>query len=387
MTYAELPKLKKNSVSTTLSSGITDSDVTIPVTELSVFYDVDSNLITKGIVIGYDNPNDTYAEEITITGASGTSGAGNLTGATRGVNADGAIGAARAWDSATNIAVMFSTGVYEQIRVNEIAINANTRELLTADRTYYVATTGNDTTGDGSSGNPWATIQHAYDIIVATLDTAGYTVTIQLADGTYTDGLYITKSWSGGGNIVIQGNISNMDSVIIAETTVPCVSVQYGVTLSGFLQLSHFKGTNTGSGRSIIEHYGGGTIRYGYINFGSVNAAAYADHIIVSGNNAIVTSNFQPYTISGNAFLHVYASRLSYFQCQVSAITLIDTPAFTEFARSSFGAVMNYTGYTIASGSATGKRYNVIGGGIIETGGLTLPGDTAGSNDGTGIYT
>jgi hypothetical protein len=23
--------------------------------------------------------------------------------------------------------------------------------------TYYVATTGNDTTGDGSSGNPWAT--------------------------------------------------------------------------------------------------------------------------------------------------------------------------------------------------------------------------------------
>ena len=122
MTYAELPKLKKNSVSTTLSSGITDSDVTIPVTELSVFYDVDSNLITKGIVIGYDNPNDTYAEEITITGASGTSGAGNLTGATRGVNADGSIGAARAWDSATNIAVMFSTGIYEQIRANDIAI-------------------------------------------------------------------------------------------------------------------------------------------------------------------------------------------------------------------------------------------------------------------------
>jgi hypothetical protein len=122
MTYAELPKLKKNSISTALSSGITDSDVTIPVTELSVFYDADSNLITKGIVIGYDASNDTYAEEITITGASGTSGAGNLTGATRGVKADGSIGAARAWDSGTNIAVMFSTGIYEQIKDNDTAI-------------------------------------------------------------------------------------------------------------------------------------------------------------------------------------------------------------------------------------------------------------------------
>ena len=120
MTYAELPKLKKNSVSTTLSSGITDSAVTIPVTELSVFYDADSNLIAQGIVIGYDSSNPEHSEEITITGASGTSGAGNLTGATRGVNADGSIGAARAWDSGTNIAVMFSTGIYEQIRENQM---------------------------------------------------------------------------------------------------------------------------------------------------------------------------------------------------------------------------------------------------------------------------
>ena len=118
MTYAELPKLKKNSVPTTLSSGIDDSVTTIPVTELSVFYDVDSNLITQGIVIGYDSSDETYSEEITITGASGTSGAGNLTGATRGVNADGSIGAARAWDSGTKIAVMFSTGIYENIRAN-----------------------------------------------------------------------------------------------------------------------------------------------------------------------------------------------------------------------------------------------------------------------------
>lgn len=116
---------KKNSVRTTLSSSITNSDTTIPVTELSKFYDKDGVLITKGIMIGFLNNTDTLPEEITITGASGTSGSGNLTGATRGVNVDGSIGAAAAWDSGTEIAVMFTTGVYNTIKDDLNDLNAN----------------------------------------------------------------------------------------------------------------------------------------------------------------------------------------------------------------------------------------------------------------------
>jgi len=33
--------------------------------------------------------------------------------------------------------------------------------LISADTTFYVATTGSDTTGDGSSGSPWATLRKA----------------------------------------------------------------------------------------------------------------------------------------------------------------------------------------------------------------------------------
>ena len=123
MAYATLPMPKKNSVKTTLSSGISASDTTIPVAELSMFYDKDGVLITKGIVIGFLNNSDILPEEITITGASGTSGSGNLTGATRGVNADGSIGAAAIWPTDTEIAVMFSTGVSLQIRENFEALN------------------------------------------------------------------------------------------------------------------------------------------------------------------------------------------------------------------------------------------------------------------------
>lgn len=123
MAYATLPMPKKNSVKTTLSTGITASDTTIPVAELSKFYDKDGALILKGIVIGFLNSSDIVPEEITITGASGTSGAGNLTGATRGVNADGSIGAAAIWPTGTEIAVMFSTSLPLQIRENFEALN------------------------------------------------------------------------------------------------------------------------------------------------------------------------------------------------------------------------------------------------------------------------
>jgi len=134
MTYVALAKLKKNSVPTTIAApGIDDDDTTIPVSELSVFYDADAVLIKKGIVIGYDDVTVTLTEEITITGASGTSGAGNLTGATRGVKADGSIGIGAAWIAGTNIAVVISTGIYDQICDNIAAHETNKAPKVISD--------------------------------------------------------------------------------------------------------------------------------------------------------------------------------------------------------------------------------------------------------------
>ena len=200
MVYAALAKLKKNSVSTTLSAGINDVVTTIPVTQLSVFHDKDGTLITKGIVIGYDDAVESYAEEITITGASGTSGTGNLTSATRGVKADGSIGVGLAWGSGTKIAVMFSTGIYEQICDNIAAHESGKAPL--ASPTF----TGTVTMG---AGVPAITISDYFTLYpmgasVPSTDTVNppvdrYETTsnkINQVYGVFTDGGTETLQWS-----------------------------------------------------------------------------------------------------------------------------------------------------------------------------------------------
>lgn len=58
---------------------------------------------------------------------------------------------------------------------------------------YYVALLGSDTTGDGSQGNPWRTLQHA----AATVPAAGG-FTIFLGDGIYDGATAITRGFDAG---------------------------------------------------------------------------------------------------------------------------------------------------------------------------------------------
>jgi len=68
---------------------------------------------------------------------------------------------------------------------------------------YYVSTTGSDLTGDGSAGNPWATIQHA---IAQVSDTD----TIHLASGTYVETRQIVIKISDTGPGMTQETIEKI---------------------------------------------------------------------------------------------------------------------------------------------------------------------------------
>jgi hypothetical protein len=57
-------------------------------------------------------------------------------------------------------------------------------EQTTEDLTIYVATTGDDITGDGSIGNPYATITYAYSLVPRIIR---HRVKIMIANGVYSD--------------------------------------------------------------------------------------------------------------------------------------------------------------------------------------------------------
>ena len=237
MTYAALAKLKKNSVSTTLSAGINDSVTTIPVTQLSVFYDADGVLITKGIVIGYEDAVEASTEEIIITGASGTSGAGNLTTATRGVKADGTIGAGIAWGSGTKIAVMFSAGIYDQICDNiaahesgkiakttnitalnetgiadgEIAVfNLSNKDIRTSDKTIVTTIGADDTTVPTSKA--------VKDVLIDAFGVPGTSNTDR--DANTTNHGLLLKAVAPGSGIVSVPGIGNGETVYALKALV-----------------------------------------------------------------------------------------------------------------------------------------------------------------------
>src|SRR5690606_6562686 len=70
--------------------------------------------------------------------------------------------------------------------------------MLTADRTYYVRTDGSDANSGlaNTAGGAFLTIQKAIQV-AAGINNNGFTITIQLANGTYNSGGSIRGPWIG----------------------------------------------------------------------------------------------------------------------------------------------------------------------------------------------
>lgn len=91
------------------------------------------------------------------------------------------------------------------------------REVLTANRTYYVRTDGNDS-NDGlsnTSTGAFATLAKAKTVIEQTIDDAGYLITIQFNDGVHA-GAAITWNLPNGERVRVRGNVSNPAACILA---------------------------------------------------------------------------------------------------------------------------------------------------------------------------
>jgi hypothetical protein len=248
------------------------------------------------------------------------------------------------------------------------------RELLTADRTYYVRTDGSDSnTGlANTSGGAFLTVQKAVDIATS-LDTSIYNVTIQLADGTYAEDV-TGKNTVGAGTITIQGNSGTPANVVIGSLTKTTAGTAYVIKDLKFTKQTAI---------SAIKAQYGAKVNFSNVNFG----ASFTYHVESTfGGNIIADGN---YTVSGGAAAHTSARAGGGITIQNRTVTVSGTPAFsTAFAECRYASVFFANGNTY-SGSATGSRYLVDLNAVCQTvggGANYFPGNAAGTTATGGQY-
>jgi hypothetical protein len=266
------------------------------------------------------------------------------------------------------------------------------RNKLIANKNYYVRADGNDS-NDGLANNTahaWLTVQHAFDHIKNIVDAAGYDITVNIADGTYTSAgrtLYISRL-PYMGQLIFHGNTTHPENVIIESTG------DSAITLKGYNEAKtpynstnglHFEGFQLKSTTAHGFYSEGAAFTFSDIDFstcGGCHIRARRGGVITSKGN---------YTISGNATSHIFAGSCGSFLNldHVLTATAVGTPAFSSaFAYVEEWGNINIT-KTTWSGSAAGKRFYATSYGIISTGnsGLTyFPGNIAGEYVNGGVY-
>lgn len=135
--------------------------------------------------------------------------------------------------------------------------NLNGVEKTTRELKYYVnASTGSDTNDGLTSSTPFATIQHAVDILPKQID---HKVTIQLAPGTY-DKVTI-RGFGGGASLAITGSTNTQlsranDAVNYVINGVNVTRNQLWVALEGIMAVPSINsGTDLGT-RAIVSEGG-----------------------------------------------------------------------------------------------------------------------------------
>jgi hypothetical protein len=253
------------------------------------------------------------------------------------------------------------------------------RELLTADRTYYVRTDGSDS-NDGltnNSGGAFLTIAKAIDAAVA-LDPSIYTITIQVGAGTWTTAITL-KHHIGTNAIILQGDTGTPANVTISTTGVSAITAQ-NVWSPWTVQGFKVQTTTIGYGFNIVTS----RVAISQIEFGAM-ASGYSHINAQQGARVNITSN---YTYSGNAAVHWNLDYGATLFAAGLTITASGSRAFTFFAQARNLSLIVCNNNTFV-GTTTGTRYNVSNNAVIDTlggGANYLPGNAAGAASAGGQY-
>jgi hypothetical protein len=252
---------------------------------------------------------------------------------------------------------------------------AGVREKLFANRTYYVRSDGSNSNNGlaNTAAGAFQTIQFAARKILNSIDFNDFTVTLQVADGTWTESFTLDVYQEGGGDFYISGNTTTPSNAVWdGNGGQHCIFVN---RCGSVINLQGFKFQNA-SGTSCIRVAKGAQLSIqANTQFGTCAGA----HIWAQQGGYFSTNT--NYTINGNAAEHWLAEEGGVITSQSRTVTLSGTPVFSDaFVNARGGGHILSNGNTF-SGSATGVRYRASLGASIQTfgsGASYFPGSSAG---------
>jgi hypothetical protein len=261
------------------------------------------------------------------------------------------------------------------------------REVLTADRTYYVRTDGSDS-NDGltdSSGGAFLTIAKALSTVGA-LDLATYTATIQIGAGTFAENITIPNLVGGAATQLIIKGAGAGSTTIGAGSGNAFVHEAAATVAIGAFSIA------TGQAIGILAGFQNSVI---IINQGEIAFPAVSSRFIdaAQGGTISVAENLR---FSGNAPRAMYARLGGYIALgKLGGLTIyVDTTitcsvAFADCTRLSRITRNTAVTFDTTGGGVTGVRYQVDMNSIIDTAGsgaTFFPGSSSGTTATGGQY-
>lgn len=253
------------------------------------------------------------------------------------------------------------------------------RQQLSADTNFYVSAAGNDSNDGLTPGTAWATIQHAFDILVQYYDAGFvYKMIVNIGAGTFPGGII-----NGG---LIGVGFNNRVQVVGAGSSTT-ISTPLNFSGMAYATLTNFK--MGGGAFDCVRSSDGAEVSIG-ANIEFMGVTGLAAHIYCSTGGIVTIGS--PYTISGGAGAHYQAFGSGSLISIASGIniTLTGTPNFTgSFVAANFQSLIALSGTPPTFiGSATGVRYNIDNLTLISSGGTIsatyFPGSIPGVNNGHG---
>lgn len=266
---------------------------------------------------------------------------------------------------------------------------AMNREVLNANRTYFVRTDGNDNNTGlvDSAGGAFLTWQKAIDVAFS-LDWGIYNVTIKAGGSgarvfTLTSGnrLVIPNAAVGAGKLILEGDTTTPTNVRFTSSE----SIRYleNTCNTNFIDVQgfHFVSSGVTTNTSFIVNTGTSTLTINQCDFGVMSTGTASGRAQIWVFNGVVRM-LNAAISGGNSYAHVWMLRAGKFIRDGGTVTLTNTPAFSSFFYINDGATAGWFAPTNPySGSATGRKYEITGGGIAlqSTDVNYFPGNQAGT--------